>query len=253
MSNITNLELQNSEELLHFFQRFTSVTNQIFVEINPTHIECITYTADKSLIKSSKVPLDLIFDSQKLPNEIVKFGIYSISNLIKIFSNFKSSYKFSIDWSPLEAAESNIGTVIHLRDKDLKIEFPCAGYNLFNPMEKSIFTKLTDVSTASTKFKLSFENLKKMYQLFAIDTDSKFLTFVIKDDIIQAEGKTFKYNISNSEVSGDNKVFTVFKSQLSSLDNEDQEVFIVDERIVFLSKNETYTIMSNSNDAKIKS
>ena len=120
-------------------------------------------------------------------------------------------------------------------------------------MEKTTFDNLTDVINASTTFVLNFENLKKIYQLFAIDTDSKFLTFVIKDGVIKAEGKTFKYNISNSEVTGDNKVFTVFKSQLLSLDNEDQTVSIVDERIVFQSKNETYTIMSNSHDAKIKS
>ena len=229
------LQLKSSDELISFLKRFSSITGSLLIEFEDGFIKAKSHTPERSVVKSSKIALDTIFNLEEGETvQNTKFGIYSVDRLIKSFSHFgDSSIQFILD---LEQSQDGIvGTGITLKNESLDINYQCASLRLFTYISDEMMDKITDNSSSAIDFVLTKEIQARINSLTSIDADQKLLTISIKKGLVKASGKSFNLNLLNVDDTSIDTALSVYKSQFALLDKEDQKIFMVDDRLIFHS------------------
>jgi hypothetical protein len=238
-----NLKVSKVEKLVGFLKRFSSIENSLLVELESGSIKAKSHTPEKSVVKYSSVPLDEIFSEYSDIKELVKFGIYNIDKFATSCNFFgKSEFDFIIEYESV--AGENIGTRITLKNSLLTIGIDCATMKVFTYISDDILNKITDTKSAHAEFTLQKDQQAKLISLFGIDSDSSKISFIKKGTNIFAKGKSFNLQLvdDNALLSTNDTEMSIFKHHYIFLDKEDANVYIVDDKLVFLS-NESDTKM----------
>jgi len=197
---------------------------------------------DESIVLSDRRAQHIIGVLRGKPGQSVKIGILNIDKLSSSFKFFgESEFEFIIEYD--KVGDDNVGTGIVLRNNSLEIEFQCASLKLFTYITDDILDKITDITSSKVDFLLPKEQQAKISSLFGIDSDYSKITFNKKGKEVHAEGKNFKLQIIDTGVdSCPDTALSVFKHHYAYLDREDALVYIVKEKVVFVS-NESDTKM----------
>jgi hypothetical protein len=237
-----NLKVEKSQKFVNFLKRFQGIDNSLLLEITNDNVKAKSHTPEKSVVKYSAIPLDEVFSEYSDINETVKIGILNIDKLSSSFKFFgESEFEFILDFD--KVGNDNVGTGITLKNSSLEIEFQCASLKLFTYIDDALLNRITDTSTSKVDFVLPKEQQAKISSLFGIDSDNSKITFVKKGKEVRADGKNFKLQVVDSDVATKpDTTIAVFKHHYAIIDREDAIVYLLDDKIVFVS-NESDTRM----------
>jgi len=234
MSNQIQLQLQSSEELTNFLKRFSSIAGTLLVEMEDGFLKAKTHTPERSVVKSSKIDMNRIFNNEDASNESVLIGIYSLDRLMKSFSHFgESAVNFILEKE--KTSDGVVGTGITLKNDSLDINYQCASLRLFTHITDEMMDRIADHATAQTSFVLTKELQARINSLTTIDSDQKLLTLSVKNGVVKASGKSFNLNLLNIDDTAADLTISVYKSQFAYLDKEDTMVYMNEDRLIFHS------------------
>jgi len=236
MSNQIQLQLQSSDELNNFLKRFSGISGSLLIEMEDGFIKAKTHTPERSVVKSSKMELNRIFNLSGETTEIETsmFGVYSLDRLMKSFSHFgESTIEFNLTTE--KTAEGTVGTDLTLKNDSLDINYQCASLRLFTHITDEMMDRIADNSSAQTSFVLTKELQARINSLTSLDPDSKLLTINVKNGVVKASGKSFNLNLLNIDDTSADLSISVYKSQFAYLDKEDTMVYMNEDRLIFHS------------------
>lgn len=246
MKNKLTLRIASSNELISFLKRFSSIESSLLIELEDGYMKAKTHTPERSVVKSSKIELSRIFTDSPEISENIMFGVYNIDKLMQTFKHFpEGGVDFVLEYE--KTAEGNVGTTITVSNESLKINFDCASLRLFTHITDEMMERISTTDSSVVNFILSKENQNRILSLSTIDSDSKLLTFDVKEGKVSSLGKSFHLNLLNLENIEDQTNISLYKQQFAYLDREDSIAYVSDDRIVFNSiETDTKTIIGKA-------
>ena len=247
MKNQIELQLRSADELASFLKRFSSISGSLLIEVEDGFIKAKSHTPERSVVKSSKISLDRVFnidENEKV--EDTKFGVYSLDRLMKSFSHFgDSAVQFVLELE--KSTDGIVGTAITLKNESLDINYQCASLRLFTYISDEMMDRIADNETATVEFVLTKEIQARINSLTSLDPDQKLLSITVKNGVVKASGKSFNLNLLNIDDTSIDTSISVYKSQFAFLDKEDTKVYMNEDRLIFHSiETETKMIVGKS-------
>lgn len=234
MKNVKSLQLSSTDELTNFLKRFAPISSSLMVEVEDGTLKAKTHTPERSVVKSSKIEMARVFDTEEGFDDAVKFGLYSVDRMMKSFSHFGSG-AIEFELHQENTSEGNVGTDINLKNESLDINFQCASLRLFTHITDEMMDKIADSSAAEVSFVLTKEMQAKINSLAGIDADQKLLTIGVKKGNVTVSGKSFNLTLMNIDNTTSDVTISVYKNQFAYLDKEDTMVYVTEDRLIFHS------------------
>ena len=246
-------EAKNVKAFTSWLKRFSSIDNSLLLEIDEKTSSFIakTYNEEHSVVKMSKINFDdagMLCKPTKDPKRI-KVGLFNIPRLNKIIDQFNDAeFSLTINYDELIAEDTTTtnfaGKDIQLKNKSLKMSVDCTSLNIFKYMTDDLFKKTIAVIDAVGEFELLKPTIEKLNSLCVLDNDYKFMEFKFIDGEITVTGKSFELEIEKRKALG-KAAINIYKDQFSTIDIENYDVELGEDRLVFKSKDsETTTVLS---------
>jgi len=246
---------KNVKAFTGWLKRFSSIDNSLLLEIDQVKSMFIakTYNEERSVVKMSSIKFDeagLAAKSNKDPKR-VKVGIFNIPRLIKIMDQFNDvEFTLTVEYQELvnEADTQYAGEKLLLKNKQLKMNVDCTSLNIFKYIPDALF--VDSIATIDTigSFELSKATLENVNSLNGLDSDHRFMQIAFNEGKVIVSGKSYERVIQDSELLVAAEL-SIFKEQFSTLDNENYDVDLGEDRLVFKSKDsETTTVISKAED-----
>lgn len=244
---------KNVKAFSAWLKKFSSIDTALLLEIDETQSRFLakTYNEERSVVKLSTIKFDaagFTVKPSKDPKR-VKVGIYNIARLMKIMDQFNDEeFSLTVNWDVIDGeTPENAGLNLILKNKNLKITVECTSLNIFKYISDELFeTKISALDNVVTKFPLSKGNIEQTNQLCVLDNEHPFMEFKNSSNMYVC-GKTFDLLIEEyfHEWNGKENIINVFKEQFTSVDVEDYNVQMGEDRLVFTSEDLfTVTVIS---------
>ena len=233
-----NFRIVNSSNFISFLKKFKLVDKSVPLELEGNNLFGKVRTTDKSVIKYVSVDLSEILEGD-LPSSRLKIGILEINKLMDVFKYFgpEEQLNIIIDSQPYEG--SLIATNIKFSSPTLNIFVKCADISLLAYIEDTIQKTIHSTEGSEVNFEISRETFQKISSLTGIESNAEeLLYFDVQEDGISVRGNSFQYQILRGKTAnGYTKpsVYTIYKNQFSSIDQESSEVHFHENRILVKS------------------
>jgi hypothetical protein len=245
---------KNVKAFTGWLKRFSTIDNSLLLEVDQLKSVFIakTYNEERSVVKMSSIKFDeagLAAVTSKDPKR-VKVGIFNIPRLIKIMDQFNDvEFTLTIEYQELitDTETQYAGEKILLKNKNLKMNVDCTSLNIFKYIPDQLF--VDNIATIDTigSFELNKETLEKVNSLNGLDNDHRFMQITFKEGEVIVSGKSYERVIEERKV--ENAELSIFKDQFGTLDTENYNVNLGEDRLVFISKDsETTTVISKAED-----
>lgn len=234
MKNVKSLQLNSTEELTNFLKRFSPISSNLLLEVEDGHLKAKSHTPERSVVKSSKIEINRIFENEDAFEDSVKFGLFSVDRMMKAFSHFGNG-TINFELHQESTSDGNVGTDINLKNDSLDINFQCASLRLFTLITDEMMDKIADSASSAFSFVLTKEMQAKINSLAGIDSDQKLLTIGIKKGNVTVSGKSFNLNLLTIDDKSSDLSISVYKNQFAFLDKEDTMVYLSEDRLIFHS------------------
>jgi len=226
-----------------WLKKFSSIDTALLLEVDEIGSKFMakTYNEERSVVKSSSIKFEdagLTIKLNSNPNlKRIKVGIYNISRFMKIMDQFNNE-EFTLVINYDEVAGNEVeyaGINIILKNKNLKMIVECTSLNIFKYIPDELFDgTIASLNKVLANFPLTKENIEQINSVSVLDNEHKFMEFKSIPDIFVA-GKTFDLLIyeTDNKIDGTIKSINIFKEQFESIDLEDYNVKMGEDRIVF--------------------
>jgi len=250
---------KNVKTFTNWLKRFSTIDNSLLLEINQDDSAFIakTYNEERSVVKMSTIKFDdagLTQQHSKKEKDTnrVKVGIFNIPRLIKIIDQFDDAeFTFKIEYQELIGDNETqfAGEKLLLKNNYLKMNVDCTSLNIFKYISDELFTDTIAKVDKLGNFELTKETLEQINTLNTLDNENRFMNFEFKNNDIIVSGKTYELRIGETNKNENN--LSIFKDQYSTLDIENYNVELGEDRLIFKSKDsETTTVISKAEDDK---
>jgi len=251
MAKTINFKATNVKPFTAWLKKFSSIEKSLLIEVDGEN-RCFTaksYNEEKSVVKFSKISFEesgLILQKERDFSPI-KVGVYSIPRMIKSLEHFGGSeFDFIVQYDDIldtSNKQTLAGIALLIKSPALKIRIECASLNIFKYISDDVFMSVIANTDIITKFQLPFGSIEQVNSLSTLDSEYKFLEFVVKNSKIYVKGKSFELEMEACE---DKKaILSIFKDQFDKVDLENYNVDFGDEKLVFRSEDsETVTVVS---------
>lgn len=243
---------KNVKAFQTWLKKFVSIDTALLLEVdeNESTFLAKTYNEERSVVKFSKIKFDeagFTVKKSKDPQR-VKVGIYNIARLMKVMDQFgDGEFSFVINYDEIVGDTTEFaGITLLLKNKDLKITVECTSLNIFKYIPDELFEdRIAALDTVVAKFELTHANIEKVNSLCSLDNEYKFMEFKNSENIY-VSGKTFDLLIGENPGGKTTEAsINVFKEQFQSIDTEDYDVKMGEDRLVFSSTDgATTTVIS---------
>jgi hypothetical protein len=160
-----------------------------------------------------------------------------------------AEFTFTLEYQELanEGETQYAAEKILLKNKNLKINVDCTSLNIFKYISDELFTGSIATIDVLGKFELTKSGIEKINTLNNLDSDHRFMQFFFKENQTYVSGKTYELLIG--ETTTTDAELTLFKEQYSSLDVENYNVELGEDRLVFRSSDsDTVSVISRAED-----
>jgi len=245
---------KNVKAFSAWLKKFSSIDTALLLEIDEPGSRFLakTYNEERSVVKLSSIKFDAAGFTVKPSNDPkrVKVGIYNIARLMKIMDQFnEEEFSFTVNWDEIKDGDTVefAGITLLLKNKNLKITVECTSLNIFKYISDELFTnRISTLEEVKAKFDLSKGAIEQTNQLCSLDSEYKFMEFKNASNMY-VSGKTFELMLEEypHEWDGKEDSLNIFKEQFTSVDVEDYNVQMGEDRLVFTSVDEfTTTVLS---------
>jgi hypothetical protein len=248
---------KNVKAFTGWLKRFSTIDNSLLLEIDQQKSIFVakTYNEERSVVKMSSIKFDeagLAATTNK-DSKRIKVGIFNIPRLIKIIDQFNDvEFTITIEYQEMinDTETQYAGEKILLKNKILKMNVDCTSLNIFKYIPDQLF--VDSIATIKTigSFELNKETLEKINSLNSLDNDHRFMQIIFKEGEIKISGKSYERILDITKDVKDAEL-SIFKDQFGTLDIENYDVNLGEDRLVFLSKDsDTTTVISKAEDSE---
>lgn len=243
---------KNAKAFNTWLKKFSSIDSALLLEIDEIEHKFLakTYNEERSVVKLSSIKFDEAGFTIKPSTDPkrIKVGIYNISRLMKIIDQFNDNeFTFTFVYDEITGDTVELaGTGMLLKNKNLKMNVECTSLKIFKYITDEIFnTQIASVEEVLAKFDMSKSQIEQTNSLCNLDNEYKFMEFK-QDSKIFVAGNTFELDLGNSLLTTTTpQSINIFKDQFDSIDIEDYNVQMGDDRLVFKSADlSTTTVVS---------
>lgn len=248
MEKVT-LKVKSASEFTNFLKRFSAIESTLLLEIENGYLKAKTHTPERSVVKSSKIDMSQIFDTEGVltTGQNILFGIFSVDKLTEAFKHFsETDVEFTLSYE--NTADGMVGTEVTLASPSLTINFQCASLRLFTHITDEMMDRISNTEAAPINFVLTKEHQKRISSISTIDSDHKLLTVNVKEGNVNVTGRSYDLSLmSIDDKAADDVSISIYKNQFGFLDREDAVAHLSGDRIVFSSiETETKTIIGKA-------
>ena len=245
---------KNVKAFSAWLKKFVSIDQSLLLEIveDESMFLAKTYNEERSVVKLSKIKFDeagLTVKKSKDPQR-VKVGIYNIARLMKVMDQFgDEEFSFTVNYNEVtgDGGTDFAGLNLVLKNKTLKFTVEVTSLNIFKYIDDELFeSRIAALDNVVAKFELSAPNIEQTNSLCSLDSDYKFMEFKNAANVYVC-GKSFDLLIGENpgEWDGNEDTINIFKEQFDSIDGENYNVEMGDDRLVFRSSDKnTTTVIS---------
>jgi hypothetical protein len=230
------LNLLNSKLLIDFIIKFRVLDKNILLEISSDKLIAKTFKDELNIMKYGIIEFDDIFAYSKKNDKIdetIKLWVYNIDKF-KAALLAVGDCKFIISYDETDMS----ATQIELKTKNIKKIIKVLNNLEFNEIEGDKIEKLFDIKNCFANIYLNKEFLFKLKQLtdleveggFVISTEDSKIIFIGSEFELNFDGE---FKILNDEI----KKFIVNRSIFKFIDNEDYNVYLKENAILFFDNN----------------
>lgn len=260
MANKIIFKGYNSKHFSDWLKKYTTIERKssvisLLLEIDAESEEFVakSYNEERSIVKYSKTSMldaGLELTSDNGIKKRIKLGIYDIKKMIKMLDQFENNeFMFTVNYDETYESEDEkelTGTSINIKNDSLKINIDCISLNLFKYISDDLFINVISlIEDKITSFQIIPETIDKINSLCALDKDYKYISFKASDNIYAA-GESFQLMIKSLDSAIETiNTIDIFKDQFDSIDKEEYDVEMGEDRLVFKSKDtNTITVVS---------
>jgi hypothetical protein len=230
------LNLLNSKSLIDFIVKFRVLDKNILLEISNDKLIAKTFKDELNIMKYGTIEFDDIFAYSKKNDKIdetIKLWVYNIDKF-KAALLAVGDCKFIISYDETDMS----ATQIELKTKNIKKIIKVLNNLEFNEIEDNKIENLFDIKNSFANIYLDKEFLFKLKQLtdlevegsFVISTENSKVTFIGSEFELNFDGE---FKILNNEI----KKFIINRSIFKFIDNEDYNVYLKENAILFFDSN----------------
>jgi len=248
---------KNVKAFTGWLKRFSTIDNSLLLEIDQAKSLFIakTYNEERSVVKMSSIKFDEAGLIAKVNKDVkrVKVGIFNIPRLIKIMDQFNDvEFTLTVEFQELvnENDTQYAGEKLLLKNKILKMNVDCTSLNIFKYIPDQLF--VDNIATIDTigSFELSKATLENINSLNSLDSDHRFMQVKFEAHKVNMSGKSYDRTVIDDTASlRKDAELSIFKDQFSTLDVENYNVNLGEDRLVFKSTDsDTTTVISKAED-----
>jgi len=245
---------KNVKPFTNWLKRFASIDTTLLLEIDEDKQKFLakSYNDERSVVKYSEISfVDAGFVVKKnKETKRIKAGIYNISRLMKImdmYLNTEFTCIFNYDEVLTGDAKDYAALSIKLANKETKLSVECTSLNIFKYISDDLFHNTIGAVDEIISFNFTRDLMSKVNTLCVLDNDDKYMSFYSKDSKVYAKGKAFEQLIYTNEIEGslEDTKLDISKLQFEKLDDENYQISMGEDRIVFKSTDSiTTTVIS---------
>ena len=248
---------KNVKSFAGWLKRFSTIDKSLLLEIdqNTSTFIAKTYNEERSVVKMSSIRFDEagLTTTTTSSSKRIKVGIFNISQIIKIMDQFNDAeFTLSVEYQDLITDNDTqyAAEKILLKNKNLKMTIDCTSLNIFKYISDDLFKNQIASIDEICSFELTKAGIEKINTLNSLDNENKFMQFKIGGNKTQVSGKTYEFDIAENNVKSESSL-SIFKDQYSTLDTENYNVDLGEDRLVFKSKeSDTITVISKAEDTE---
>lgn len=243
----------NTKPIIAWLKRFSLINETMLLEIDVKNKKFLakTHNETRSVVKFSSISFDdANFElKSKVDNKtsLIMVGVFSISKLMSILDQFSNSdFLFSLEYQEIIKDNEKVlaGEKIIIKNPQLTMTVMCTSLSIFVHIPTDKFINHIATGNIISETDIDRSIIEKINSLNKLDTDKKILKFKIDDNKIYISGKTYDLEIGKTK-NVENMEVPIFKEQYSMLDNENYSTSIVEEKLVFHSKDsDTCTVIA---------
>jgi hypothetical protein len=183
-----NIEKEVFVSFLNRFNELDDDLTRFFVVVTKNYAELRVNTADKTVVKYTKIPLNNIDLNE---NEKIVWGIYSVKKLLKFLNNLSDKIKISLHYSNVNVDEKNsnyssikkefgkdINFVFYYVISDEKIKITQSGVSINQFNDFYLFSDKLRIAMDETgslvEFKVNAREFKRLYDISKISGETKY-------------------------------------------------------------------------------
>lgn len=251
MAKKVEFNAKNVKAFTAWLKKFSSIDQSLLLEIDQKeNMFCAkVYNEERSVVKYSQIRFDEagLTINQSADSNKVKVGIYNISRLMKVMDHFNNDeFTFTVNYDEInnDGVTEFAGVNLILKNKTLKFNIDCTSLNIFKYISSDLFNDtIAFLDNVICKFEFSSGDIDKTNSLCSLDSDYKFMEFKTDADVHVA-GKTFDLIIGkNMDGKNTENSIDIFKDQFNSIDLEDYNVQMGEDKLVFNSSSKNTTIV----------
>lgn len=248
MSKKIEFSAKNAKPFNNWLKKFSKIDNALLLEVDEVNQMFLAkvYNEERSVVKFSTIKFDVAGFTVKSNTDPkrIKVGIYNISRLMKTIDQFNDvEFAMTINYGEIEGEVSELaGLSILFKNKDLKMNVECTSLNIFKYISDDLFTDtIAALDNIVSTFKLSKVQIEQTNSLCSLDNEYNFMEFKQNKSDVYVAGKTFDLLLGEGKTTGEdqNNSINIFKEQFDSVDIEDYNIKMGEDRLVFTSDDAT--------------
>jgi hypothetical protein len=237
------IRVTSTSNFILFLKKLKVVDRSVLLELTETDLFCKVHTPDKSVMKFSRIPTNLIFDPltefSALKCDRIKIGLLDITRLMDSFRYFRAEEEVFLHLEIATIDDECVATELKLISPSLKIRIKCADLSLLSYVEDSISDLVQSQEDALASFKFFVSDFSSVSSLCGMESNSEeLLNFSLHSDYVRVIGESFDYKltIGSSDIDCAKPLeASIYKSHLNYVDSESCICFFHENRIVFAS------------------
>lgn len=233
---VASFKLKSSNNLISFLKRFNQIDKNLLLEVTPDNIQAKSYTADRAIIKYSKIALTDVLEGD-VPSDLLKVAIYDIGRVINVFNHFQDGDEIVLDVKYEVISGEYVATELLFKSSSLKIKIECADLSLFTYVTPEMIKRIVKaaIDDKVVEFPFPRDAFGRINSLCKIDSVKDFLTIKIKDGKIDFKGKSFEYNLGDTP-QGVDVDFALFNEHFAMIEQEISTFVVGTQKLVVKSQ-----------------
>lgn len=240
---VAKLKIKSPANFVAFLKRFVDIADNILLEIHQDALKAKNFTADRSVVKYSKMPMIDVLEGN-VPVDFIRVGVHNIKRLIKVFDHFPESDEIFLEVKFETVSDTYICSQLLFKSESLKIKILTGDTNVgYNYISPDMLKRLIDSVTSEKVLDFPFpkDAFQRVASLCSMDKDDDFLTLAIADGNVNVKSKSFDYVVGDAPA-GATVDFTFYNEHFGLIEPE-VSTFVVGHNRMIVKSQESDTML----------
>jgi hypothetical protein len=246
--NELSFQITNISNLIDFLKKMSVVEQNLLLEIDVNdRVIAKTFDRDRTVVKKIECDFSSIFEyTGDEIKQRVHIGIYNLPKFINVLGFLPDQTTFTLLKNEAKQTKKKVEVSeyleidkILLKSSKINFDIDCAAKNLFVYLGDEKFVEITDIDNKKISFDFDLEERKNIFNLMNSDDSSEILTISYQNNNVLFSGKGWKYKADFKEIENENtENFSIMvkKKNIRSLDNLEYTAYLMDQHLVFKTK-----------------